>query len=83
MKKMSCIRICNETPQAELIIVGDVVGTKFEDGTRGIVCACANEEQFKVVTEDGVFEDWINPVKFGANYEIATLSDLVAAVIDL
>ena len=83
MGKMCFIRICNETPQAELIIVGDVVGTKFEDGTRGIVCACANEEQFKVVTEEGVFEDWINPVKFGANYEIATLSDLVAAVIAL
>ena len=83
MKKMSCIRICNETPQAELIIVGDVVGTKFEDGTRGIVCACTNEEQFKVVTEDGIFEDWINPVKFGANYEIAAIWDLVAAVIDL
>lgn len=83
MKKTYRIRICNETPQAELIIVGDVVGTNFEDGTRGIVCACSTEEQFKVVTEDGVFEDWINPVKFGANYEIATLSDLVAAVIDL
>lgn len=83
MEKMCHIRICNETPQAELIIVGDVVGTKFADGMRGIVYACSSEEQFKVVTEDGIFEDWINPVKFGTNYEIAAIWDLVAAVIDL
>lgn len=77
------VRICNEEPQSDLIMVGDVVGTKFEDGIRGVVVSCATDEQYKVVTEFGDFEDWVNPYKFGANYEIYTLTDLIQAVIDI
>lgn len=72
-----------EEPQADLIIVGDVVGTKWDDGDRGIVVAVANREQYKVVTTDGDFEDWINPVKFGANYEIYRVTDLIDALLDI
>jgi len=77
------ICICNNEPQAELIIVGDVVGTKYDDAKRGIVIAVISEEQFKVATEHGEIEDWVNPYKFSAHYDIFRVADLVDALLDL
>lgn len=78
------VRIINNEPQQEsLILLGDVVGTSWNDGERGIVVAVITETQFKVVTETGEFEDWINPYKFGANYELHTITDLISALLDI
>ena len=76
MSREYMIRICNDKPQAKLIVVGDVVST---GKARGVVIAVANRQQYKVLCDNGDFEDWINPTLENEHHEIYKISDLIRA----